>query len=350
MKSLSNTIFNKKIPTILATFSTLLLSSQLSLAVTEIYLPETQTQHQLNIDVDDNVIIYVSKDAILEGFIKTDFSIDIVAKDIDPSTEPSQAPKVTLSQTLTISGKENEYANNLNFESVGNTYIHTPLTLSGNIRFNNVADAIIEINNNINAFNVSGPYWPEEGGIIRNTGVYVKGGTTVDINSWSTNLGNNQFYLSGGAVLNVQNYLSLISDNNIIFSGEVSAGGGTIEGLQLKVNKINISSGGANCSFVCTHLNLRGGVIDIYNDIITDVYLFNIQASEINLYGATITALDNGRTTYLNIGENYPEFRPSRFNAYGGRIQAENISIETDLFNNYGISLEGQEVTVPLNP
>lgn len=330
------------------TASSLLLCSPFAFSTTEIFLPKTQTQHALDINAEDSVVIYVSENAILEGTIKTDYAIDIVAADMDDEIRP--APNVTLSPTLSILGRDNDTPRSVNFEGVGNIYLNTPLVTRDSIRFDNQPDAIIEINRNINTFNMSGPYWPMEGGIKRNTGVHIKGGVTLDLNSWGAKLGVSQFYLSGGAVINADNHLNIISKNHVFLLGEVYAGGGNIEGLQVTVNTIDIQSGGAYCSFICTHFGIRGGTINIYNDITTDVYSLSLLASTINLYGGTIKAFDNGRLTYINIGEFYNEYAPSRFNAYGGHIQATAIEIDMDQFNNYGINLEGETVTVPMAP
>lgn len=295
----------------------------------EVYLPEGQQTHTLDIDTDENVVLYVSNDAILGGTIKTDYNITIIASD-----ETKKKPSISLNPTLKLLGHTHETPYDFTIEKLGDTYINTPLKFRGSVNFLNSREARIEINSDMNVLSVSRYGNGEEDNA--NANVFIKSGVTLDISSsWNTDLGKGSFYLSGGSVINT-GFFNVSAANQITCYGDLNTGSLGINGsdsAQVQLHNINANSryiGG----FAFNYMSISGRELHLHKDITSSYGSLSIQGHEINLYGVVVTAVRGG----IRIGAPRDQTE-SRFNAYGGVLKATQIDIESDLID-YGLELE----------
>ena len=309
-------------------------------ALTEINLPADRQVHQLDIDVDDNIIIYLNGDSILEGSVKTDYTITITtAREVD------KAVSLYLNPTLTLMGKTQDSPLSLVIEDVGNTYFNTPIKLRSELSLFNAEDARVEFNRNLDVFNFFALI-PTSGNALSSAtpGIHVSGGVSFNGNSWSTELGDGSFFLSGGSSINVSNYFNVAAGNQLVMYGDVTAGSVNVNGFetaQVQLNKVTATGSEFTGGFAFSLVSVRGDVVNFHQDVISTARYFNVQGNRINLYGATLQAGTNiGQLTIW--GHQFPE-RPSEFNSYGGSLVANRVLIESQ-HNNFGLDIQADSV------
>ena len=317
-----------------------------TMAAVEVHLPSDRQIHHLDLDHEDDIMIYVSENAILHGHIKSDGDITFIANQVTDVDEAMDKVSITLSSTLNITGSKNDLPRDLVLKNFSRMIFSTPIKLDRYLVFDAANNAEVEFYKDLALSQVRGEIPTDAEGSSR---IYIGGGVTVDAMTWDSKIGQGSFYLEGSSTINTSFMFKVEASRDITLFGTINTGIAMVDGRGKASVQVHSMNGIHHIGgFAFSLIAINGDQVNLHKDI-SYLNAFSARGRVINLYGITIAPYEgdvfgsgfgNVYIAPYQIGDE------STINSYGATVKGNIITIASDL-NDYGFEYEADIIEFP---